>query len=100
MTSIRVIGQVTEEGELQFTLPEDIPAGEVEIIIRWQETETSEDVPPPFTDEELAELLKPEPPTPGHLIETGVWQDSGIEDSVEWVQQQRELRARKFKSNG
>lgn len=76
MTSIRLIGQITEEGELQFTLPEDIPAGEVEIIIRWQET--PEEIPPTFTDEELAELLKPWPPTPFHLIETGVWQDSGM----------------------
>jgi hypothetical protein len=47
-------------------------------------------------DEELAELNKPQPPTPFHLIETGVWEDSGITDSVEWIRQQREARAAKL----
>jgi hypothetical protein len=104
MTMIRVNGRVTEAGEVQFELPDDVPAGDVEITIRWREPETlddpsSDDIPPTFTDEELAELNKPQPPVPGHLIETGIWEDSGITDSVEWIRQQREARAAKLRAN-
>jgi hypothetical protein len=82
MTTLQIKGHITEEGELRVELPEDVQAGDVEITIRWDEAqETDDDIPPTFTDEELAELSKPEP-TPFHLIETGIWQDSGIEDSV------------------
>ena len=53
-----------------------------------------------WTKEELAELLAPKEPMTGRqMIEaglTGGWKDLGIEDSVEWLAQQRARRRDKF----
>jgi hypothetical protein len=53
-----------------------------------------------WTDEELAELLTPKEPLTGkQIVEKGLlgaWKDMGIEDSVEWLAQQRAKRRRKF----
>lgn len=46
-----------------------------------------------FTEEEIKEMLKPKKPLTGkEMVERGFvggWEDMGIEDSVEWVAQQR-----------
>ena len=95
MTTIRIHGRITEDGKLQFDLPEDAPVGEVEITIRLREPEMPDDILPTFTDEELAELSKPEP-TPFHLVETGIWADKNIGDSLAWLEERRdERRARR-----
>lgn len=86
MTILRVTGHITEDGKLEFELPEAIPTGEVEITIRWREQEIVDDVP--LTLEEIAELVIPKP-VPAHLIKTGGWEDMGITDSVEWVNELR-----------
>jgi hypothetical protein len=53
-----------------------------------------------LTDEEVRELLQPEEPMTGKQIaEAGLlggWKDMGIEDSVEWVAQQRAKRIKKI----
>ena len=53
-----------------------------------------------WTNEELAELLRPKRPLTGkEIVEAGLlggWEDRGIEDSVEWVRQQRAARRRKI----
>lgn len=53
-----------------------------------------------WTEEELAELLKPKKPMTGkEIVEAGLiggWENMGIEDSVEWVKQQRAARRRKI----
>ncbi|CAG1771055.1 hypothetical protein BAC2_01445 [uncultured bacterium] len=46
----------------------------------------------PFTDEEIAEMLRPEPMTGAEIVAaglTGGWADLGIADGAEWVQEQR-----------
>ena len=53
-----------------------------------------------FTDEEIAEMLTPKPLTGREIVEaglTGAWADMGIEDSVEWLKEQRAKRSRKLK---
>lgn len=53
-----------------------------------------------WTDEELAELLKPQKPLTGkEIVEQGYiggWEDMGIEDSVEWLAQQKAKRRKKY----
>lgn len=52
----------------------------------------------PFTDEELAELMTPNPMTPREIVARGLlggWGDQGIDDGAEWVnQRKRERQAR------
>ena len=53
-----------------------------------------------WTDEELAHLLKFQEPMTGKEIAKsgllGSWKDMGISDSVEWLEQQRAKRGKKF----
>lgn len=53
-----------------------------------------------LSDEEVRELLQPEEPMTGkEIAEAGLlggWKDMGIEDSVEWVAQQRAKRRKKI----
>ncbi len=53
-----------------------------------------------WTEEELAELLKPQKPLTGkEMVDGGFiggWEDMGITDSVEWVDKQRVKRRKKF----
>lgn len=53
-----------------------------------------------LTDEEVRELLQSEEPMTGkEIAEAGLlggWKDMGIEDSVEWVAQQRAKRRKKI----
>ena len=54
-----------------------------------------------FTEEELVALLEPKEPLTGRQIAEkgllGGWKDLGIEDSVEWLKQQRARRRDKYK---
>ncbi|MCI0711636.1 MAG: hypothetical protein L0154_15885 [Chloroflexi bacterium] len=54
-----------------------------------------------WTAEELAELLKPQKALTGkEMVEQGFiggWEDMGIEDGAEWVNQQKALRKAKRK---
>lgn len=53
-----------------------------------------------WTDEELAEILKSKKPLTGQeMVEQGYiggWEDMGIEDSVEWLVQQKAKRRAKY----
>ena len=87
---------ITEAGEIKAKLPVDHPVGEVQLII-----ETAEEVPTaelPLTDEEIAELMRPEPKTGAEIValgHTGGWEHKGITDSVEWLAEQRRKRREK-----
>jgi hypothetical protein len=52
-----------------------------------------------WTEEELAELLKPKKPMTGkEMVAAGLyggWEDIGIEDGAEWVNQQKAIRKAK-----
>jgi len=62
-----------------------------------EETESSKE--PPFTAEEIKEMLKPKEALTGkEMVERGFiggWEDMGIEDSVEWLEQQKARRRNK-----
>ena len=57
-----------------------------------------------FTEEEIKKMLTPKPSLTGkEIVEKhlksgviGSWADMGIEDSVEWLEQQRAKRRNKF----
>ena len=75
MTIIELIGQITASGELEVALPTGLPPGKVRITIQIEET---------WTEEELAELLRPVPPLTGReIVEVGLlggWEDTEIPD--------------------
>ena len=92
---------MTEAGKLVFDLPEDLPDDEFELVIKVSRegvTETPvaiEDDETPLTDEEIAEMMRPEPKTGAEIValgHTGGWEHKGITDSVEWVKEQRRKR--------
>ncbi len=69
----------------------------VTAMSRLGETEYTEDVEP-LTNEEIAEMLRPEPMTGAEIVAaglTGGWADLGIPDGAEWVQEQRRKRREK-----
>lgn len=52
----------------------------------------------PYTEEELAELLRPDPKTGAEIVEMGIlggWADMGITDGAEWVNEQKRKRQEK-----
>ncbi len=81
MVMIHLQGRITEAGELDVQLPEGLPAGEVQVTI---EVSSSEDLPwelRPWTEAELAELMKPTPMTGADIVAwlqaEGGWEDDG-----------------------
>lgn len=89
MMTFHLKGHVTEDGELIFEPPKDLPAGEVEITIEVQrEIPLEQD----FTDEEIKELLTFIPKSGKEIVESGLaggWEDKGISDPVAWVDELR-----------
>ena len=90
MATIHLTGHVTEDGELVFDAPKNLPPGEVQITI-----EVPSEMPAlekDFTDEEIKEFLTFKPKTGKEIVEQGLvggWEDMGITDSVAWVEEQR-----------
>lgn len=98
MAIFRLKGEVTPARKLVIQLPDDVPTGDVEVIISATEPEASDDET--FTDEELADLFTYIPTSGADAIAqglTGVWEDMGIEDSVAWVEEQRRKQREKRK---
>jgi hypothetical protein len=94
MVTIRLKGQVTPDGQLQFELPDNLPPGEVEITIEIPDTDEQ------FTDAEIRDLLTFEPSSGADIIASGLaggWEDMDISDPVAWVEalrrKQREWRS-------
>jgi hypothetical protein len=102
MVLIHLTGKITENGKLEVDLPEGLPPGDVQITL---EMPTEEEIPweeRPWTDEELADMLKTEPKTGAEIaaeIEAGLlgggWSDITI-SGAEWVEEQRRKNERKF----
>jgi len=87
-----------------FQMIDALSPNEKQQVVNHIMESASEDVPDDdlvWTEEELAELLAPaEPMTSKEIYEAGlfgVWKDLGIEDSVEWLAQQRARRRNKYK---
>jgi len=90
MTTIHLTGHVTDDGELVFDPPKNLPPGEAKITIEVP----TEGAPleQDFTDEEIKEFLTFKPKTAQEIVEHGIiggWEDMGITDSVEWVEELR-----------
>ena len=92
MATIHLTGRVTEDGELVFEAPKNLPPGEVQITIEMSREEKPEQ---DFTDEEIKELLTFTPKSGKEIVEQGLiggGEDMGITDSVAWVEEQRRKR--------
>ena len=89
MVTVIVNGRITENGRLEVDLPDDLPNGEVRVILEFPDE-------PTFSDEELKELLKVEPKSGAEIAaglgEGNVWENAGIEDGAEWVENLRRKR--------
>ncbi|MBZ0316441.1 MAG: hypothetical protein K8L91_08480 [Anaerolineae bacterium] len=100
MTTLRLNGRITEQGQLVIDeFPADLPPQEVEVIINLPEATPDENDPEnqPLTDEEIAYYLTQEPKTGPEIAANlmGGWEHKGITDSVEWVKEQRRKRKEK-----
>ncbi len=88
MVLIQLTGKITENGKLEVDLPEGLPPGDVQVTIEMPVEEAV------LIDEEIAELIQPKPIKSGaeivaRLEAEGGWEDLGINDGAEWVQEQR-----------
>jgi hypothetical protein len=92
MVTIHLTGKVTEDGELVFETPKNLPPGEAKITIELPaEAADNED----FTEEEIREIRAIKPKSGKEIVEQGLiggWEDMGITDSVAWVEEQRRKR--------
>jgi hypothetical protein len=84
MTTVyRLVGYITEAGELKVELPKDHPIGEVKVTIESLAEEIS-----PLTSEEIRAFLTFKP-VPAHELVFGGWEDLDIGDSAAWVEELR-----------
>lgn len=95
-TSYITIKGHVRDGKIEADLPDDVIEGEIELKIPVERDAWSvEESEPLWTDEELAQLINPNPRTGAEIIalgHTGGWKDLGIEDSVAWVEEQKRKR--------
>jgi len=100
METLHLKGRITRRGKLKVDLPEGLPAGEVDVMITVPAPDELSDEDRPLTDEEIEELLRPNPKTGAEIVarlkKEGGWEDLGITDGAEWVQEQRRKHTRKF----
>jgi len=88
MSTIRLRGRITEEGELDLELPAGLPAGEARITIEIP-------IEPGWTPDELDRALEVDPLTGAEIVRTGLtggWADQGISDGEDWVRERRQRR--------
>jgi hypothetical protein len=94
MAMLKLTGRITDGGKLEVELPEGLPSGDVHVTIEFSDERTGPD-DQPWTDEEIKELMRVEPMTGADIVAaglTGGWDDMGIQDSLEWVQELRRKR--------
>lgn len=92
MTVIAVRGRINDQGQLEVNLPKGLPVGDVEVQLVF-DSQTSQ--PEQWAAEELEELLRVEPLTGAEIVAAGLlggWENKGITDSSEWVEEQRRKR--------
>lgn len=77
-----------KNGELKVDLPENVEDGEVEVTIPVSEAEELPWEERPWTEDELADMLNFQGKSLGE-IQAGGWEDKGITDSVEFVENLR-----------
>src|SRR5262249_46375144 len=101
MTTIELIGNVTENGELRAKVPSTVRPGEVRITLELPE-DSSINEPSNWTDTELEELLIVQPSTGPEIVEFlnspeyeaelnhTAW--ANIADGAFWVEEHRRQR--------
>ncbi len=92
MTTIHLVGRITENGQLDVELPAGLPPGEAHVTIEIAPAHET------WTAQELDELLKAKHPMTGkEIIESGLLvgglENEGITDSTTWVEEQRRKRS-------
>ncbi len=86
-------GKISHDGKLEFEFPEGFEPIEVQIAVSPAQNEASAEVEsqaaePPFTDEEIRQMLTVTPKTMGEILESGLigsWTDWDKGDPAEWV---------------
>jgi hypothetical protein len=94
MAMLKLAGRITDTGKLEVELPEGLPSGDVQVIIELPDGEARPDGQP-LADEEIKELMQVEPMAGADIVAaglTGGWEDLGIQDSLEWMQELRRKR--------
>jgi hypothetical protein len=96
MATVELMGQIDDAGNLKISQPQGLrPGTKVKVTITELDDDQREERP--WTDEELAELLKPGEPRTGAEIaawlnanpDTGGWTEMDIPDVGEWVRRLR-----------
>lgn len=82
--AIHIRAYITEDGEIKAELPANHPIGAVNMIIETSD----ENVDAPLTDEEMREYLTFRNKPLGE-IEIGGWENLGITNSLEFVEEIR-----------
>jgi methyl coenzyme M reductase subunit C-like uncharacterized protein (methanogenesis marker protein 7) len=93
---VRVKGRI-KDGKIVIDLPENVVEGDIEVQLPVTAPESELDGVP-FTEEEIAQALRPHPKTGAEIAQNpaiGSWADVGITDSSAWVAEQRRRRKAK-----
>lgn len=67
MVFIQLTGKINEKGQLEVVLPKGLSPGEVQVTIEAPSASSWEEQP--WTDEELADLMKVNPRTGTEIVE-------------------------------
>jgi hypothetical protein len=91
MATIRLKGQITEDGRLEVELPDGLESGEVNVVI--ETTPSSSSTGPAWTDEEIEELTRIEPKSGADIVASlGTGWESLTVSGSDWVEQIRRRR--------
>jgi hypothetical protein len=93
MALLTLTGEITADGQLHVTLPQDLPIGKVMVWLSFPPVDSPNLLE--WTDEALTELLTSRPMTGAEIVAaglTGGWEHLNITDSVAWVEAQRARR--------
>lgn len=103
MTIIHLKGLITADGQLQVTLPPDLPEGEVEVTLQLTPVEAAPaaEEEAPWTDEEIRAMINPQPKTGAEIVallkEMGGEGWDHITDSAAWVEELRRKSQERYK---
>lgn len=93
METFHLKGRVTENGTLEINLPKGLNPGEVDVTITVSTPDDLSDEDRPLTDEEIKELMRPNPKSGAEIVarleREGGWEEKGITDGAQWVKEQR-----------
>jgi len=100
MVTIHLTGNITEDGHLEVEIPDGLPPGKVQVTLEVTSEEDFAGEECPWTDEEIQEMMRVTPKTGAEIValleQEGGWENLGITDGAEWVQEQRRKNRRKF----